>query len=317
MRCELRRSSGRVDMRLIEPSVEMLPVPKDEVQALKNLELIGRVCYKSEDKITEDSYKKFYLQLKRNGHWSVLEHLTCFWKIHQPNVRIDPNTPLPMFDYNIQKFINNKYTQVRIYPTVTSRDVTAYITTNARAIHENFWEMKYFYYGHPSKYYQRYSFRIICSRATANELVRHRNFSFMQESTRYCNYSKDKFNNEITFIKPYWYLCFEKGYHENNRYVFYANNYHKYLSEAEKNYFSMIKNGFYPQEARDVLPLATKTEIIMTGFYNDWGDFLNKRCAELASTGKPHPDMNIIAEKIKGLLDKEVAKYGSLSELYS
>lgn len=301
-------------MRLIEPSVEMLPVPKNVVQALKNLELIGRVCYKSEDKITETSYKDFYLKLKKSGHWSVLEHLTYFYKIRQLDAEIDPETHLPKFNYDIQKFLNNRYTKVRIFPPINSDAITAYVTTNARAAHENFWEVNQLYYGDISKYHQRYTFRIICSRATANELVRHRNFSFTQESSRYCNYSKDKFNNEITFIKPYWYLCGEKWNCENSQYKEYISNYNKHLEGAEKNYFSMINHGFYPQEARDVLPLATKTEIIMTGFYSDWGDFLSKRCTELASTGKPHPDMDIIAKEIKMLLDKEVTGCDSLDK---
>lgn len=141
------------------------------------------------------------------------------------------------------------------------------------------------------------------------ELVRHRVFSFAQESTRYCNYSKDKFGNEVTFIKPSWadsieignYFIkhdYEKGtYSANFGYVGYSQDYLTSLCEAENAYFEMLNKGCTPQQARAVLPNALKTEVCMTGFASDWRFFFDLRY--YGETGKPHPDMELLASKAR------------------
>lgn len=115
-------------------------------------------------------------------------------------------------------------------------------------------------------------------------MVRHRVFSFAQESTRYCNYSKDKFNNELTFIFPHWLLN-----RDHDKFIV-------ALGNTEKYYFTLLDQGWTPQEARQVLPNALKTEICMTGFESDWKHFLDLRYFEV--TGKAHPDMKELATKI-------------------
>lgn len=122
------------------------------------------------------------------------------------------------------------------------------------------------------------SVRFIVDRAIANEIVRHRHFSFAQESTRYCKYS-----GEVEFIKPYWYehAAF------NDRMIF-----EESLVDAEATYQALLDNGHTAQEAREVLPHALKTEIVVTGNYREWRHFMRLRAAN--STGPAHPDMNRI-----------------------
>ena len=117
------------------------------------------------------------------------------------------------------------------------------------------------------------------------EFVRHRVFSFAQESTRYCNYSKDKFGNEITFIEPCWGL-------DN----FAGDIFKVFLANAEKQYIHLVNQGWKAQEARAVLPNALKTELIMTGFIDDWNHFFDLRAR--GTTGAPHPQAKELAEPL-------------------
>lgn len=118
-------------------------------------------------------------------------------------------------------------------------------------------------------------------------------FSFAQESTRYCNYSKDKFNNELTFITPTTKEIGAKGPYEPNDTFTVA------LMQAEKNYFVLIQEGWKPQQARQVLPNALKTELVMTGFISDWEHFFELRCSKAA-----HPDAQKLANELKELMHK-------------
>jgi thymidylate synthase (FAD) len=145
----------------------------------------------------------------------------------------------------------------------------------------------------------RYTFKIITSRSISHQLVRHRVFSFTQSSQRYCNYSKDKFGGEITYVIPYWARSSKLKESELD----YANdNVVKLIQlckDAEDSYLSMISNGATPQEAREVLPNACMTEIIMTGTSKQWEDFFVLRCANDA-----HPDIKILADQIKSIIYK-------------
>lgn len=136
------------------------------------------------------------------------------------------------------------------------------------------------------------------------EFVRHRVFSFAQESTRYCNYSKDKFGNELTFIMPSWCDMEEGDYGSKGRQLV-KNRGHKdgtfswfvdSLRIAEDYYLKLIKDGWTPQQARQVLPNALKTELVMTGFVSDWNHFFDLRA--IGTTGAPHPDAKALAEPL-------------------
>ena len=142
-------------------------------------------------------------------------------------------------------------------------------------------------------------------------------FSFAQESTRYCNYSKDKFNNEITYIIPCW-MNLEEGSYNNGKY--YNPIATPYLVKGtpeeifllklvgdELDYFELLEKGWKPQQARTVLPNALKTELVMTGFIHDWEHFFSLRA--LGTTGAPHPQAKELAEPLM----KEFEKRGLLS----
>lgn len=148
------------------------------------------------------------------------------------------------------------------------------------------------------------SVRFVCDRGVSHELVRHRLASFAQESTRYCNYSKEKFGNEITFIQP---LFFEP---RTLKYDIWK----RACKEAEASYFWLIGEGATPQEARSVLPNSLKTEIVITANYREWRHFFDLRAAR--ATGPAHPQMEEItvpllydvAEKIPVVFDDIVEK---------
>jgi thymidylate synthase (FAD) len=136
------------------------------------------------------------------------------------------------------------------------------------------------------------SIRFICDRGVSHELVRHRLASFAQESTRYCNYNKDKFGNELTFIKP---LFFE----------FNTDDYRAWenaMEQAEYRYMQLIQNGRTPQEARSVLPNSVKTEVVMSTNYREWRHFFKLRAAR--ATGPAHPQMEELTRPLLEELKK-------------
>ena len=128
-------------------------------------------------------------------------------------------------------------------------------------------------------------------------------FSFAQESTRYCNYSKNKFNNELTFIIPSW-MDIEEGRITTDSFgcpTIVNEETYDFLSglgASERNYFRLINRGWTPQQARQVLPNALKTELVMTGFVSDWRHFFSLRTSIIAETGKPHPDASFLVDSL-------------------
>lgn len=201
-------------MKLIKPSYEILSsINGDEI--LRNIEIAGRTCYKSEDKITENSSKEFIKMILNCGHESVIEH----------------------------------------------KNITV---------------------------------KFICDRGVSHEIVRHRLCSFSQESTRYCNYSKDKFDNSLTFIIPNWIkeetLNFLRNWKDGDRNVTdeenNCNNWYFAMKGAEEDYNSLIKNGWQPQQARSVLPNSLKTEIVVTANLREWRTIFKQRTSKAA-----HPQM--------------------------
>ena len=155
-----------------------------------------------------------------------------------------------------------------------------FVTTNYRVLQENEWLEDLKYLCSPTEFHEkRYTMRFTCSRAISHELVRSRTMSFLQESQRYINYSKERHGGEITFIEPSWL----KGmsYDIEEKFI-------ESLSQAEDNYMWLLQ-WLQPQQARDILPNATKTELIMTGFSSDWRFLMDLRL--FGKTGAPHPDM--------------------------
>lgn len=304
-------------MKLIKSSVEILNQGYSKIDIEKHIEKCGRVCYKSEDKITEDSYISFLNKIKNLQHLSVFEHGTIYLKISEEN----DSSSKEAFEINkiINFYHNNNYTKTNIVK-ITNFDIdrrTYYFSTNFRVLIENnrINDLKYLY--EPTEYHhKRISVKFICDRGVSHELVRHRKFSFSQESTRYCNYSKDKFGNELTFIIPSHINNLKEGRYrliEDSNCLF--EDFKVFVGVNEENYIKLIKEdslflklletssdnykelldlGWTSQQARSVLPNSLKTEVVMTGLLEDWEYFLKLRCDKSA-----HPDIRKLAIELK------------------
>lgn len=246
-------------MKLINQSYEICKTHGYTLQDVyKDIERAARISYKSEDKITEDSAEKMVQRLISMKHYSPLEFGTIYLKI-----TLDPIRNI----YNALKYENNPFSAITI-----AKDSTRYITTNYRVIIENHWEDDLQYMCAPTKYHQRCTtVKFITNRAVSHELVRHRSMSFMQESQRYVAYDKDKFGNELTFIKPAWK---QPEYDEQTNETVLT---HQLFANIEDTYMKLRSLGLTPQQARIVLPNATKTELYMCGFDKDWEHFFDLR----------------------------------------
>ena len=154
--------------------------------------------------------------------------------------------------------------------------------------------------------HSRLTVKFIVDHGISHELVRHRLASFAQESTRYCNYSKDKFDNEITVVRP----CFLDD-SSTGKY----NTWCRAMVACENAYFTMLEQGCTPQEARAVLPNSLKTEIVITANYREWRHILNLRAAGV--TGKPHPQMvEVMVPLLAELQQKLPAVFGDIRISY-
>ena len=278
-------------MRLCKPSFEIWEQSVGLEGVYKQIEKVGRVCYKSEDKITEDSAKPFVDRMIKSGHGAMLEHGTVYLYIRRKG-----NESL-----EVDRYLLNPYSKVVFSQSPNSRDMEIYITTNLRVLVENGWLDDLQYICEPTEYHERrVTVHFVCDRGVSHEFVRHRVMSFAQESTRYCNYSKDKFGNELTFIQPCWLdderLKLYGPYHtvirdKSPESIFIAN-----LNNAERDYLDLIGLGWKPQEARAVLPNSLKTELVVTGFTSDWNHFFDLRAR--GTTGAPHPQAKELAEPL-------------------
>lgn len=301
-------------MKLIKPSFEIIEqkprdivIPadmeigprmwKDELinSVYRQIEIAGRTCYKSEDKITETSAKEFVDRMVKSGHGAMLEHGTVYLKV--PNSVVDEGF---QFGTNWSTLCLNPYTRY-----ISDGDYY-YYTTNYRVIIEHDLQGVLEYLCEPTEYHvKRVTVRFICDMGVAREFCRHRLFSFAQESTRYCNYSKAKFGKELNCIIPCWY----KNMFEGNSYnIELCHTYDLTISEglsrteaawiqamceAESTYFGLLTEGEPAQQARNVLPLALKTELIMTGTVEQWKGFFKLRDA-----GSAHPQAYELAHPL-------------------
>ncbi len=303
-------------MILIKPSFEIIEQESGFEGVLKQIEKVGRTCYKSEDKIKEGSAKKFVDMLTTNCHGAMLEHGTVYLTFpgeSEPNeLGMTCHTPCYKGDYTRNKYskVNYEYWEQEpdevqgAFCSSISRS-RIHVTTNYRVLVENGWLEDLKYQCEPTEYHaKRITVKFVCDRGVSHEFVRHRVFSFAQESTRYCNYSKDKFGKEITYIIPCWLKDFPEGnyktpifdddsleicskfkemYPEITSFV-------KSLADSEFNYLWLLDQGWKPQEARAVLPNSLKTELVMTGFIEDWKHFFELRCDAAA-----HPQARELA----------------------
>lgn len=300
-------------MRLIKPSFEIIEQKPELDGLIRHIEICGRTCYKSEDKITTDSAGKFVQMLANRGHGAMLEHGTVYLKIPITSETLDRGT--------LSNYIHNKYS------VSNGNGNDCYVTTNYRVLIENGWLDDLQYICEPTEYHEkRITVKFVCDRGVSHEFVRHRVFSFAQESTRYCNYSKSKFGNELTFIIPCW-LDLKEGIYQNpdsfgeDQYLIVDECEYPYtdlnegdsyfiqsLIDSENTYLSLtnledlvfneagypLEKNWIAQQARSVLPNSLKTELIMTGTIEQWKGFFELRCDKAA-----HPQARELAIPLK------------------
>ena len=266
-------------MKLIESEVIIKEQEPGIDGIYKQIEWAGRHCYKSHDKITEDSAKEFVDRMIKSKHGAMLEHGTVYLTAYD--------------DYaeDLLKYQTNKYSKYKSYTEYleNGKSIKACVTTNLRVLVENDWLDDLKYIGVPTEHHEkRITARFTCDMGVGRELTRHRTLSFAQESTRYCNYSKSKFGAELTFIRPEWYKKTLENTHAG---------FERFLEEAQEIYTALLDQGYAAQEARQVLPLALKTEIVVTGFESDWEHFFSLRSPKYGAQGV-HPDMAKLADEL-------------------
>ena len=281
-------------MKFIDSSASIMEQTPGLNGIYEAIELAGRTCYKSEDKITDTSAKEFVDRMLKSGHGAMLEFGTVYLILKDKSYKV-----INLYS----KYNDNKYSRTCL-PRINEYNGEIYITTNYRVImqggydtwdeaqknnYDKNWLDDLKYLCEPTEYHEkRICARFYCSIAISRELNRHRVNSIAEMSTRYCNFSKDKFGNEVTFIKPEWFdeniegqACFIKA-----------------CEEAEDHYFWMIEElNMKPQQARDILPLSTMTEVNHCAFVSDWKHFFNLRSSHAGAKGM-HPDMDVLANQL-------------------
>lgn len=236
----------------------------------RQIEIAGRTCYKSEDKITLDSAAKFVERMVKSGHGAMLEHGTVYLFLTMSSRQ------------QYFKYCSNPYSVANSTGEAEKGTWNGFVTTNYRVLVENGWLDDLEYICNPSKEHERrITVRFVCDRGVSHEFVRHRVFSFAQESTRYCNYIKSKFGGSVTFITPPWLEEDEELEFEEDMQV------------IENLYFKWLNKGWTAQQARGFLCNFLKTELVMTGTIEQWEGFFKLRDAKDA-----HPQARELAEPL-------------------
>ena len=278
-------------MKIQKPQYEIWTQKPGELGVYQQIERAGRVCYKSENNTTDTSAKPFVERMIQSEHFAMLEHGTVYLTC--------THGELPLY-------ATNKFSHCN---TINGKD---YITTNLRVLAENkaMDDLKYLCDYEEGSHELRITVHFTTQIAITREYNRHRANSMAEQSTRYCNYSKNKFDNEITINLPTWVeeagfdgsqetedyrledMCADiaegrsQEWSKLETWIF-ANQ------AAEYAYMKLIEAGCKPQEARTILPLDCNTELVHTAFVSDWKHFFDLRA--LGTTGAPHPDAKVLA----------------------
>lgn len=280
-------------MNFMDMSIERIP----QEDMMRHIEKCGRVCYKSEAKITQDSANDFIEMLKNNEHGSVLEHGTVYLRV-----------PYGFNSYltKVEKYDHNNWSRV-VFGGIN--DYNAYITTNYRVIVENNWEEDLKYVCEPTRFHKkRVTFKFVHDIGIARDSNRHRAHSISEESTRFINYNK----RGITFTaSPFTTETCEAFDHQRIPLVFenmWMGEHEDDITDLDVWMFScdtstycynkLINLGWKPQMARRALNIGTKTETYYTAFVDDWYEYIRKR--EKAA----HPDIIKLVERMKVLLNE-------------
>ena len=315
-------------MKILESTASIMPQEPGLIGAYKQIEKVGRACWASDNYITEHSYQTFVEGLMEREHNAPLEHGTIYLVYIIGSPIYDPHYMIHTDD--VQFFKRNPYSKVveKRYDVAAEAkndnwifefvanfgpSTVYYITTNLRVIIENFnKDNRQRVLDHivnvPYKEHEiRITVHFTCQRAISAEFNRHRKDSIMERSSRYCNFSKDKFGNEIGIVKPNWVIndipnLDFMGYiktlnnHDNSKwskfdYWIFAN------LACEWSYMNLIELSAKPEEARDILPMDLQTELYHTAFISDWIHFFKLR-AWNSKGNKPHPEARKLARMV-------------------
>ena len=259
-------------MQLIKSSYEIIDQQPGLEGIYEQIELAGRTCYKS-TRPEGQTAKDFVDRMIKSGHGAMLEHGTVYLKMPSP-VLNKSNQDYEGDGFN--KYIRNKYSVVNYYAHYY------YITTNYRTLVENGWLDDLKYLCEPTEFHEkRVTVRFIADIHFYKDTTRHRVFSWAIESTRFCNYLKEKFGMSVSFMKPTWIKEEDIPELEEDCKI------------MESIYFKWINKGYQAQHAAYFLPQGTKAEVIMTGFVSDYNHFFDLRAK--GTTGAPHPDVRALA----------------------
>lgn len=286
-------------MRIEKPTFEVWPQEPGLEGMYRQIERAGRVCYKSEDHRTAESARPFFERMMKSDHTAMLEHGSLYLTLLPEGSDAGAVA---------DRYARNKFSRVSVVNGV------AYVSTNLRVLAENRWMDDLQCLTEPTAHHERrVTVHFTTQIGTTREFNRHRANSMAEQSTRYCNYAKDKFGNEITVNEPVWVTAqmaaqdaatvsfdpeelpglFDRVLRgtatplENWAFANLA---------AERAYMNLTALGCKPQEARAVLPLDTNTELVHTAFVSDWRHFFDLRA--LGTTGAPHPDAKVLAQPL-------------------
>lgn len=316
-------------IKVVNPSVELWAQEGYTLDAIwKHIAKCARVCYQSTPKNNgetdygfivrtllkgKDVVNKNYYNIK-TCHLSVFEHGTVHLKYR-----------LFMIEDTVRanRFINNRYSKTK------EDDGYLYVTTNMRVLIENNWMNELEFIDTTPNcpyYYERVTVNFITDIGASRELNRHRVNSISEESTRYCRYNADKFGNNITVAKLPWIpdvnhdnvsSDYSDGFYNDDEIYYdgiirdkYAVNWTAIdwflygLQIANLVYCKCIELGWTAQQAREILPLNTKTQVVHTAFVDDWQHFIDLRSSGVS--GVPHPMAKELADKVDDLINATI-----------
>lgn len=258
-------------MKLIKQSFEILEQKDFSLVGIKEfIERCGRVCYKSEDRIIDDSYEKFVNMLVKRDHARPLEFGTVHLQMYISDFHKLRDTLC------INNMWNDQWIKYHYAGNLT------YVTTNYRyylAIIKVFPSAEKDFDPQDDELYpKRYTVHFILSRGIMDEFRTHVGLSHLAESSRYCSYDKNRFGNELTFIIPNWVNTNCPNKEQEGPSVA-SIEWSTAMLDAEASYMNLIKMGCTAQQAREVLPLSVKSELISCGFEDAWENFFYRRCA--------------------------------------
>ena len=302
-------------MKLIKPSYEIIPQEAGLEGIYKAIELAGRTCYKSEDKITPTSAEEFVNRMIKSGHHAMLEFGTVYLiaKTKEYVEYVDSRGNV-IYENPLAEYKDNPYSKVGI----DNRENYC-VSTNYRVLVENGWLDDLRYLCEPTEYHEkRVCVRFTTDVGVSRELNKHRVDSIAEQSTRYCNFSKDKFGNELSIIVPPEFTedeikssyLYSHNLAEDKASFFAGENYQVIYEQdmydwkqlewwiwanrcCELAYMNLIRLGWKPEQARRILPLDLHTELNHCAFVSDWKHFF-----ELRDNSHAHPDMQALVKPL-------------------